>query len=127
MLKLFNSSDLYKLADALRTERKTYPPENPLQPELFVVQNYGMARWLSLHIAEKEGIAANFEFKFPAEVYWQIMRVMDKNIPENLPSERIPMSWAIFQILRNDTDSNLSQLQQYVHKNDPQKQETWET
>lgn len=123
VLKLFYSSDLYSLADSLHSELTTEAPENPLVPEIFVVQNYGMARWLSLYIARREGIAANLEFKFPAELYWQIMRVMDPNIPENLSSERIPMSWTIFEILQHDNDLALSKLQQYVRRDDPDKQE----
>lgn len=123
MLKLFHSSCLQPLADTLLGELQSEPPENPLVPEVFVVQNYGMARWLSLFIARREGIAANLEFKFSAEIYWQILREIDKQIPEDLPSDRIPMSWSIFEILQNSNDSGLAKLQQYVNHEDPKKQE----
>ena len=123
MLKLFKSSDLTELANALLAELNRRTSQNPLQPETFVVQNYGMARWLSLYIADQEGVAANLEFKFPAEVYWQMMKVMDPDIPESLSSDRIPMRWAIFEILLDDRMSSLAILQRYVEKPDPKKRE----
>lgn len=123
MLKLYTGTNLHTIANALLDEFREEPLGNPLSPELFIVQNYGVARWLSLQIAEKEGIAANLQFKFPAEVYWNILRVMDPEIPENLPSERQPMTWAIFDILQSDIKKLLPVLYEYIHGDDSLKQE----
>jgi exodeoxyribonuclease V gamma subunit len=123
MLNINTGSDLHQLADSLADEFNTQLRQNPLSPEWFVVQNHGMAHWLSLYMAEREGIAANLEFKFPAELFWHLLRVMEPDIPENLPSERLPMSWSIFQILTNDTDSSLAELHRYASHPEPQKQE----
>ncbi|MBN2731790.1 MAG: exodeoxyribonuclease V subunit gamma [Balneolaceae bacterium] len=123
MLKVYTGTQLQILAEALLDEFRHTPPQNPLVPELFVVQNYGVARWLSLHIAEKEGIAANLQFKFPAEVFWHVLRTMDSDIPENLPSERWPMTWAIFDILRSGVKESLPVLHRYIESDDSQKQE----
>ena len=123
MLTIHSGTYLQSLAEALLQQFKKSPSKHILAPELFVVQNHGMARWLSLYIAEKEGIAANLEFKFPAEVYWKVLRVMDPEIPENLPSERQPMTWAIFDILQSDIKGSLPVLHQYIHRDDSLKQE----
>lgn len=123
MLHINTSSDLHQLANSLIDEFNTRPLQNPLSPEWFVVQNHGMAQWLSLYMAEREGIAANLEFKFPAELFWHLLRVMEPDIPENLPSERLPMTWAIFQVLKNDTDPSLGKLHRYACHADPRKQE----
>lgn len=117
MLKLFTGTDLHLLARTLLDEFREYPQHNLLAPELFVVQNYGMARWLSLFIAEKEDVAANLQFKFPAEVYWQVMRIMDSEIPKSLPSDRIPMTWMIFELLKTSDIPAFSMLYQYVQHN----------
>ncbi len=48
------------------------PSADPLAPEVIVVQNPGMARWLSQQIALNTGIAANLEFPLPARFIWQV-------------------------------------------------------
>lgn len=123
MLTIHSGSQLQLLADELLKQFRLHPSKNVLAPELFVVQNYGMARWLSLYIAEKEGIAANLQFKFPAEIYWHIMRMMDPEIPENLASDRRPMRWVLFQILLEDDDPALFILRDYIQNQDQKKKE----
>ncbi len=123
MLKFYTHSDLYQLAESLHKELANYPAANPLAAEQFVVQNHGMTQWLSQQLAEKEGIAANLDFKFPAELFWQLVRVMNPDISEVLPSERDPMAWAVFYTLQNDDGAALSVLHQYVNDTDPQKKE----
>ena len=49
------------------------PLEDPLAPEVIVVQNAGMARWLSQRIALHAGIAANIQFPLPARFIWQVL------------------------------------------------------
>lgn len=124
MLKLYSGHNFYTLSDALLDHLEAFDERNPLSPELFVVQNYGMARRLSLYMAEKEGIAANLQFKFPAEIFWQIVRAMDPSIPQTLPSERGPMTWALMNILQSDSNSSLQQLHDYIRDDDPVKQDT---
>ena len=55
-----------QLADVLRT-----PAGSPLEPEWVVVQNGGMARWLSLRFAEHLGVCANVRFPLPASFILQ--------------------------------------------------------
>lgn len=123
MLSIHSGTQLPLLADGLMKQLRGHPAGNVLAPEVFVVQNYGMARWLSLHIAQHEGIAANFQFIFPAEIYWHLIRLMDPHIPPSLPSDRRPMSWAIFKHLQDDTTDELSVLQEYIQLGDTAKKE----
>lgn len=123
MLTYCRGTDLTQLADHLLEELEQNLPQNPLAPETFVVQNHGMAQWLSLYIAERRGIAANLKFEFPAERIWSLIRVMDPSVPETLPSDREPMTWAIMHILKKDEDPQLEVLQQYVAESDSLKQE----
>jgi len=123
MLSYCRGDDLSKLADHLLDVFKQNPPSNPLAQEIFVVQNHGMARWLSLYLAEERGVAANLKFEFPAERIWALIRVLEPDVPETLPSDRGPMAWSILQILRDDEDPNLEVLRQYAKEDDPVRQE----
>lgn len=123
MLCYCRSTDLSKLADHLLRNLNQNPLSNPLSPEIFVVQNHGMAHWFSLYMAEKKGIAANLKFEFPAERIWSLIRVVDPEVPETLPSDRGPMTWAILHILKNDDDSRLKVLKQYAEDKSRVRQE----
>ncbi len=123
MLTYCSGTDLHDLAGELLNQFDNNPPVNPLSPEIFIVQNHGMAQWLSFHIAEERGIAANLKFEFPAERIWALIRMMDSDIPETLPSDRIPMAWSILNLLKNDNDPALGILQEYAREEDPLKRE----
>ncbi|MDX1586488.1 MAG: exodeoxyribonuclease V subunit gamma, partial [Balneolaceae bacterium] len=123
MLIYCSGTELKDLAEELLNQFDAHPLHNPLSPEIFVVQNHGMAQWLSLYIAEERGIAANLKFEFPAERIWALIRMMDPTIPETLPSDRMPMAWSLMNILRNDSDPALNILQEYIREEDPQKRE----
>lgn len=121
MLTIIREQSIDRLARQLLDRRR--PGRSVLEPELFVVQNHGMARWLSLNIAEAEGIAANLRFKFPAELFWDLIRTMDEDIPEALPSDRHPMHWALFDLLKSHSHPALSPLQDYILHEDPVRRE----
>jgi exodeoxyribonuclease V gamma subunit len=65
MLILHQSNRLEYLARRL-AERLGRPVRDPLRADWVVVQHPGMARWLSLELAQTLGIAANIEFPLPA-------------------------------------------------------------
>ncbi len=62
-LTLFASNRLEVLAQELADRLRR--PGDPLQTDIIIVQSRGMARWLSLAIARRNGIAANCRFPFP--------------------------------------------------------------
>lgn len=123
MLKFYHGPQLEYLADQLLEELDQHPPENLLEPEIFVVQNHGIGQWLSLYMAEKKGIAANLEFEFPSERLWKLIRMMDDEIPENLPSDRGPMTWSLMQLLQDEQVlSDFEDLRYYIEDADPGRQ-----
>lgn len=123
MLTYYSGSELQDLAEHLLKEFENKPVENPLAPEVFIVQNHGMAQWLSLYIAEGKSIAANLKFEFPAERIWSLIRIMDLDVPDTLPSDRSPMRWSILNLLKTTSDPSLDRLWQYVEEKDPLKKE----
>lgn len=100
MLTFYRGNDTEALANELVQLYDRQPLEDPLAQEIVVVQNHGMARWLSTQLARRQGVAANMKFEFPAERAWDLYRVMDPGIPQDLPSDREPMTWTIFQLLQ---------------------------
>jgi exodeoxyribonuclease V gamma subunit len=105
MLNIHNSNRLeslfYDLSDLLST-----PLVNPLAPEIVLVQSQGMARWLALQTAAKEGIAANIDCSFPATFIWRLLRG-DNRGGAGDPYEREALAWTIFALL----DGHLEQAE----------------
>ena len=124
MLTFYSSTELEKLADRLLENLRRNPVRNPLKPETFVVQNHGIGQWLSLYMAQQEGIAANLEFEFPSERIWKLIRAIDSDIPQNLPSDRKPMTWSLMEVLGNEKVlSNFENLDYYIRAEDPEQRE----
>jgi exodeoxyribonuclease V gamma subunit len=73
-----HSNHLEALAHAL-CETLRVPAGGPLEPEVVVVPNAGMARWVSLAVAQRLGVAANLDCPFPAGF---IGRVLDAQWPD---------------------------------------------
>lgn len=120
MLTLYYGTNQYKLAEKLFGECCYAPGGNPLTPEIFVVQNYGMGQWLSLHMAREEGIAANMKFEFPSERIWSLIRQVYPDIPETLPSDRGPMTWTLMELFNDEHFLNdFENLRHYIADDDP--------
>lgn len=120
MLKFYHGTELERLADRLIEELDANPPENPLQPEKFIVQNHGIGQWLSLRIAEKQGIAANLEFEFPSERIWKLIRLTNPDIPDTLTSDREPMTWSLMELFEDQSFlTEFENLRHYIADDDP--------
>ena len=105
MLFLHTSNHLENLAQQFALVTRT-PLKNVFQPEKVVVQNTGMARWLSLNVADHTGISANMEALFPAEFMWQLLRSVIKDVPLQDPCAPTVLRWRYFRILlQHETDS----------------------
>ncbi|MEE9411745.1 MAG: exodeoxyribonuclease V subunit gamma [Methylococcales bacterium] len=86
-------------------------------PEKIIVQNAGMARWLSLRVAEQLGIVANLKFLFPAEYMWQLIRSVLNGLPEVEQFRPGIFRWRILQVLADHSDE-FSELSNFLRDND---------
>jgi exodeoxyribonuclease V gamma subunit len=93
-LYLYQSNRLENLFTAL-CETITVPLGKPLTAEVIVVQNPGMARWLSQHIALETGIAANLSFPLPASFIWNIFAACLDELPDMSTFDRTILLWRI--------------------------------
>jgi len=112
MLSLHTSNQLEQLA--YQFARVTARPlSNVFESEKVIVQNAGMARWLSLKVADSTGISANMETMFPAEFMWQLLgSVLDK-VPEKDPCSPAVLRWRLMEILLKYSDE-FPELSHYV-------------
>ncbi len=79
-----------RLADVIRE-----PAGAPLEPEVVLVQNAGMARWISLRLAESLGVCANLRFPFPAAFLWDVFRTVIPEVPETSPFDPAVLTWRL--------------------------------
>ncbi|MEA3220867.1 exodeoxyribonuclease V subunit gamma [Immundisolibacter sp.] len=94
MLHIHRSNRLERLADRL-CEVIAAPLGAPLAPETILVPNPGMARWLSLAVAQRLGVAANLDCVFPAAFVWRVLRAQDAGLPPTPPAEQGPLLFGL--------------------------------
>jgi len=94
MLRIHHSNRLERLADRL-CEVIAAPLGAPLAPETILVPNPGMARWLSLAVAQRLGVAANLDCVFPAAFVWRVLRAQDADLPPTPPAEQGPLMFGL--------------------------------
>ena len=98
MLTVHQSNRLEELADAL-AEVCAPPLDRPLAAEEIVVPNQGMARWLSLQLADRLGICTNVEFSLPAALVWELWSSVLPGAPSRNAYSLEAMTWRLFGAL----------------------------
>lgn len=102
MLHIRQSNNLNILANQLTGTLDKTLPVDPLTAVTVLVPNRDTARWLSMEIAEQSGITANMDYRLPSEWVWDRIRSLEPNLPEVLPSDREPMRWSLFSLLKQE-------------------------
>ncbi len=112
MLYLHTSNQLEKLATqyALITNE---PLDDVFVPELLVVQNAGMARYLSMHVADISGISANTKALFPAEFMWKLLRIVSPNVSKQSECSPDALGFHIMQEL-TDNPADYPEIEHYI-------------
>ena len=97
MFYKYQSHSLTDLAHKL-SELTAAQDSNPMQPTWIVVQNNEVKEWLSLQVAEQNGISGNIKFIFPSEFIWMIYRLKHTEVPQALPSDLNALQWTLFEL-----------------------------
>src|SRR5690625_3359718 len=120
MLTFYYGTNQQKLEDRQLATCRDAQSGNPMTTEILVVRNHGIGQWLSLDTAEKEGVAANMEFEFPSERIWKLIRGVDPDIPDTLPSDREPMTWSLMKLFQDDEVlGQFDHLRHYIREDEP--------
>src|SRR5690606_15952987 len=93
------------------------PLSNPFAPELVLVQNMAMQRWLNLQLATAHGVAANIHYPLPAAWIWQFAQAIVAPGQELRadPLSRDQATWRIYTLLPGLLDQpDFSPLQHYL-------------
>ncbi|HEX2596001.1 MAG TPA: exodeoxyribonuclease V subunit gamma [Luteimonas sp.] len=108
--RLYHSNALDVLARLLAHELRTPAPGQPLlAPEVVLVPQVAMRRWLQATLAQEHGIAANLEFLTPGEF---VRRALDANVAgaaEDLDAQAL--RWRLYAALRDPKRLRLPALQ----------------
>ena len=83
-LHIISSNHLERLVDAIATLMAS-PLKDPLEPETVLVQSKGMQQWMSMAIAERNGICANINFPFPNAFLTELY----EHVVGQLPSKQL--------------------------------------
>lgn len=117
MLYIHTSNQLEQLKKQYAELVKS-PLKDVFKKETVVVQNAGMARWLSIEMAKNSGISANTEYLFPAEYMWRLLRLVTPDIPEHSQCAPDTLRFHIYQELLNHAE-DYPELHHYILNNDP--------
>jgi exodeoxyribonuclease V gamma subunit len=117
-LILHTSNQLDLLAKRLAQVVST-PLDSPFTPEIVVVQSLASRRWISLKIAQLQGICANFAFPFLSDFITQVVREVS---PVATPIEKMPtelLTWKIDLLLpRCLAQKEFAPVAKYLHDGD---------
>ncbi len=103
MLYLHHSNQLDQLARYFSAIQSS-DPLPVMDKEQVVVHNIGMGRWLSLQTARYNGIAANIRYLLPAEMTWELLRMVLADVPEKDPCAPTIMRWRLFDIFLQEPE-----------------------
>ncbi len=116
MLHLHTSNQLEQLANQFAFITKE-PLSDVFAPEIVVVQNSGMARYLSMHVADLAGISANTEALFPAEFMWKLLRLVSTKVSKQSECSPDALRLHIMQEL-TDNFVDYPELHHYIIDNE---------
>ena len=103
LLALYPSNKLEHLSFLLTTLLQQQPG-GVFEPETILVESPGMQHWVSMQLADSQGIAMNIDFPLPVRFMWNTAREVlgaDK-VPKQSPYRREVLTWRIDNILQDE-------------------------
>ncbi len=100
MFHTHQSNRLEILTDRL-TDLLRQPLRAPLAREVIVAQSNGMARWLALRLADRLGVCANLNWRFPATFLWDMSRAVLRQLPPTSAFDKPVLVWRVMALLRD--------------------------
>lgn len=118
MFYLYQSNRVERLFAEL-TRVLVQSESGPLQQEMVVVENPGLAHWVKMQLAQALGIAANIEFPMPSRFFWQIQRLVMPDLAGDSIFAKDSLTWLIYDRLPNLIDQpEFSGIAHYLHSSE---------
>ncbi|MCG8572366.1 MAG: exodeoxyribonuclease V subunit gamma, partial [Spirochaetes bacterium] len=115
MINLYCSNQAEILLEQL-CQKVKHPPGNPFQPEYIVVENRGMATWLSCQLSQKLGVWANFQFPFLQRILETIFKaIMQIEDIHEILIDRDEWLFLIMAEISGAEKSDYKNIYQYIH------------
>lgn len=108
---------------------KVDPQKSPFDKEYFLVQNFGMARWMQIKLAKQLGILTQAEFLLPAKMLMNLLEtIFSEEERAQRPIERLSkdqLFWPLVKIIDeiitadkigDSADDLFSPIKQYLEK-----------
>lgn len=99
MLTLYPGNRMEELVQLMLHLMQQNDRLHALSTDLIVVQNPGMQHWLSMEMAQHNGVAMNIEFPLLSRFIWKMMRRLDPSVPDESPYAREVLVWRIYNAL----------------------------
>lgn len=99
MLHLHFSNRLDALADGLLAAMDAAPAAHPLALRTVVVPSAGVQRWLSRHIALRQGVCAGVEFPYLAAWLWKVTARVVPGVGRESPFSADVLAWRLHAAL----------------------------
>ena len=96
MLNIYTANQIEVLVSQLCYNLQEQPLRSPFEPEIVVVSNSAMERWLQVNISQILGVEANYDFPLPAALLWSILGKSLPSLPDQDPLSRANLQWHIF-------------------------------
>src|SRR5690606_38202655 len=121
--RLYHSNALDVLAGLLAEELRAPAPGQPLlAPDIVLIPQAAMRRWLQATLAQRHGVAANLEFLTPGEF---VARALDANLGKATDDlDAAGLHWRLYATLTDArllANPALAQLAAYLGDGDPLK------
>lgn len=115
MFTIYYSNQLEKQKDILAFLFESLPREDPFRQDIILVQSPGMAQWLQMELAKKNGISANLKFPMPASFIWQLYADNLPAVSLQNPFDKDSMMWRLMGlILTFLAQENFAPLRHYL-------------
>ncbi|OOF58329.1 exodeoxyribonuclease V subunit gamma [Rodentibacter myodis] len=115
MFIVYYSNQLEKQKEILAELFKSLPPEDPFQQDIILVQSPGMAQWLQMAQANKNGISANLAFPMPASFIWQLYADNLPAVSLQNPFDKDSMMWRLMDLIPDFLEqANFAPLRHYL-------------
>jgi exodeoxyribonuclease V gamma subunit len=99
-LHIYASNRMEILAEQL-AQIIRIPLQSPLAAEIIVVQSRGMERWISMELADLNGISANCTFPFPNAFLENIFKKIKPDLPDTSLFHPAVLTFRLMRIIPN--------------------------
>jgi len=119
--RLYHSNSLEVLAGLLAEQlRHPAPGQSLLAPDVVLIPQVAMRRWLQAELAKAHGIAANLEFLTPGELVRQALDANVAGAGEDL--DAVALGWRLHAALQDESlmrTPPMAGLRRYLEAGDP--------